>query len=65
VNTKISQIVDTFDGGTWLYLCLRYMDRFHTEPKCWLDLFDFLSYTSTESEIDDYLRLIKRQENNK
>lgn len=55
-------MVDEFDGGSWLYLCMRYMDKFHLEPKSWLDLFDFLTYTNTEAEMDEYIKLMTRKE---
>lgn len=54
--------MSTFDGGDWLYLCYRYMDKFHCEPVEWLDLFDYMSYMEVEGKIGDFLKSLRNKE---
>jgi hypothetical protein len=61
-TSRIQEIVSKFEGGEWVYICLRYMDKFHTEPVEWLDLFNYLSYTDVEADITSYLRAIKKEQ---
>lgn len=35
-----------------MFTYYRYLDKFHTEPKEWKDLFEYLEYSSTEGEIN-------------
>lgn len=40
-----------FEFGDFVYNYYRFMDRFHTEPKTWRELFEFTSFISVDSGI--------------
>lgn len=38
-----------------MFTYYRYLDKFHCEPKEWLDLFEYLDYNATDGEISSLI----------
>lgn len=47
-----------------MFTYYRYLDKFHCEPKEWKDLFEYLEYNATESEINKVIIADKERDNN-
>lgn len=46
-----------------MFTYYRYLDKFHQEPKEWKDLFEYLEYNSTDTEINKAIIADKERNN--
>lgn len=56
------KIKDKFRYGDVVYKYYRYLDRFHCEPKSWLDILEFSNYVYTDSAVNKLIADTMRQE---
>ena len=52
ISSSIEKATKNFKYGDFTYTYYRFIDKMHTEPKTWGELFEFLNYLETEVKIN-------------
>lgn len=65
VDTANRIIDETFKYGDFTYIYYKYLDKFHLEPKGFVDLFEYLNYNETISKIEGALDSIRKLQDGK
>lgn len=56
-------VKDKFNYGSFVFAYYRFIDKFHIEPKSWIDLIEYNNYVDTESAINKIIADLAEQEN--
>jgi hypothetical protein len=56
------KIKEKFVFGDMVFRYYRYLDKFHVEPKSWLDLFEYANYIETDNSVNKLIAESTKQE---
>ena len=51
-----------FEHGSFVFTYYRFLDKFHTEPKSWLELIEFPNYLETDTSVKKIINDTMKQE---
>lgn len=60
VDTANRIVDETFKYGDFTYIYYKYLDKFHVEPKGFVDLFEYLNYNETISKVESALDALRK-----
>lgn len=63
VDTANRIVSETFKYGDFIYIYYKYLDKFHVEPKGFVDLFEYLNYNETISKVEGALESLRKIQN--
>ena len=56
LSKEIDRIISGYSHGSLIYTYYSYMNKFHTEPLDWKNLFEYLEFDRLENEIEYKLK---------
>lgn len=61
-SDKIKEITSNFKYGDFTFIYYRFLDKFHTEPNSWGELFEYSDYIEIDSKINKIISDFKTKE---
>lgn len=58
-------VSENFKYGDFIYIYYKYLDKFHVEPKGFVDLFEYMNYNDTIIQVENALDSLRKIQNGK
>ena len=55
VSKKINECIQKYPFGSFTYTYYNFLEKFHVEPKTWRDIFEYIEYSKTDTDIKECL----------